>query len=259
MTTPIQRRHTLHQQLRDNEAHINTLEEQLLTAQKLAAIGTMACLVAHEFNNILVPMINYAELALKHEDDAALMRKALEKTIKHGNRAALIIQSMLGMVRDQNQSRQQVKLVPIVNDCFTTLARDLKKDRINVEINIPADLTVYTVPGQLQQVLLNLIINARQSMLDSGGTLTIEAADTGAGAVQITVADSGCGIETALIDKIFEPFFSTKTDADKPDQKGTGLGLSVSKNIIEAQGGTIEVCSQPSEGTTFIIKLPTKN
>ncbi len=258
MTSPIKQRHTLHQQLRENEAHISDLEKQIMAAQKLAAIGTMAYQMAHEFNNILAPMINSAELALKYEDDAALVRKALEKTIKRGNRAALIIQSMLGMVRDQTKSRQEVLLTAVMKDSFQTLARDLTKDRINVELNIPKDFTIFAIPSQMQQVFLNLIINARQAMLDTGGTLTIGAQKTDDRNVQITVSDSGCGIEVGLADKIFEPFFSTKTKADKPEKQGTGLGLSVCKNIIESHGGTIEVSSRPAEGTTFIINLPAK-
>ena len=255
MTTPIKRRQSLHLQMQENAAHVSALEEQMASAQKLATLGTMACQVAHEFNNILVPMINYAELALKHEDDIKLMRKALEKTIKHGNRAAMIIQSMLGMVRDQAQAPQEVKVIDLVNDCFQLMARDLKKDRIHVKIKIPDDLTIFTRPNQLQQVLLNLIINARQAMLDAGGTLILSA-EKGNKTVQITVSDNGKGIETALLDRIFEPFYSTKTKADTPDKQGTGLGLTVCRNIIEALGGAISVESSPGQGARFWINLP---
>jgi len=241
--------------MQENAAHISALEEQVASAQKLATLGTMACLVAHEFNNILVPMINYAELALKHEDDTKLMRKALEKTIKHGNRAALIIQSMLGMVRDQAQGPQEVKIIDLVNDCFQLLARDLKKDRINVKIKIPDDLTIFTCPNQLQQVFLNLIINARQAMLEAGGTLILTAGKRDK-TVQITVSDSGRGIDTTQIDKIFDPFYSTKIQADTPDKQGTGLGLTVCRNIIAALGGTISAESPPGQGATFRIGLP---
>ncbi|MCP4712814.1 MAG: sensor histidine kinase [Planctomycetes bacterium] len=255
MTTPIKRRQSLHLQMQENAAHISALEEQVVSAQKLASLGTMACLVAHEFNNILVPMINYAELALKHEDDTQLMRKALEKTIKHGNRAATIIQSMLGMVRDQTQTPQEVKIIDLINDCFQLMARDLKKDRILVKINVPDELTIFTHPNQLQQVLLNLIINARQAMLDAGGILTVSAEKSDK-TIQITVSDSGKGIEKSQIDKIFEPFYTTKTQADSPDKQGTGLGLTVCRNIIESLGGAISVKSNPKEGTIFWIDLP---
>jgi len=241
--------------MQENAEHISVLEEQVASAQKLASLGTMACLAAHEFNNILVPMINYAELALKHKDDIELMRKALEKTIKHGNRAAMIIQSMLGMVRDQTQSLQEVKVIDLVNDCFQVLARDLSKDRINVKIDIPNDLILSTRPNQMQQVLLNLIINARQAMLDTGGILTLSAEKHNK-TMQITVRDTGSGIETTRIDQIFDPFYSTKTQTDTPDKQGTGLGLTVCRNIIEALSGTISVESQPGNGAIFTIILP---
>jgi two-component system, NtrC family, sensor kinase len=253
---PIKQRYQLHQQLRQNEQRIRLLEQQIQSVHKLAALGTAACLVAHEFNNILTPMINYAELALKNEDDTALMRKALEKTVKHGNRAALIIQSMLGLVRDQDQQIKSVKLTPLVEECFQCLARDFQKDKINVRLEIPESLEVRVVPSQLQQVILNLIINARQAMLERGGTLAIKAQYPDDLEVEISVSDNGCGIPTEIIDRVFEPFFSTKSDGASDGQKGNGLGLSVCKNIIEAHNGNITVASVPGQQTTFTIRLP---
>lgn len=222
----------------------------------MATLGTMASLAAHEFNNILVPMINYSELALQHPDDQPLMRKALEKTIEHGHRASVIIQSMLGLVRDQGQERTSLKLADIVDECFQCIARDLKKDNIAAQINIPADVEVVVVPGQWLQLLLNIIINARHAMLTQGGTLIISAEVERDGTVITKISDSGTGIDPAIIDKIFEPFITTKTNTDNPEQKGTGLGLMVCRDIVESHGGTIEVDSTLDQGTTFIIALP---
>jgi len=252
----IRQRRNLHQQVRENEDRIKNLEDQVVVTQKLATLGTMACLVAHEFNNILTPMINYAELALKHQDDTALMRRALEKTIHHGNRAALVIQSMLGLVRDQGKKKQATPLAPLVKECFQCLARDFAKDRITVKMDIPEDLCLFVAPGQMQQVLLNLIINARQAMLDRGGSLTIRARTQGEGNVQIQVVDTGCGITPEIMNRIFEPFFTTKTGAARPDQQGTGLGLMVCRSIVEAHMGAITAASQPGQGATFTISLP---
>ena len=278
MAGPIRQRQTLHLRLRHNEDRVAELEGQLINTQKLATLGTMACLVAHEFNNILVPMINYAELALRHEDDVPLMRKALGKTIQHGNRAAAIIQSMLGLVRDHDQQAQSVLLAAVVQDCLQCVGRDLSKDNIKVTVDVAADLAVYAVPSQLQQVLLNLIINARQAMLKSGGVLVISARPmegaqgkkagaekapssdpTGAasvGGVEILIKDTGCGIEAEIVDRIFEPFFSTKVDATEGEDRGTGLGLAVCKQIIEAHQGSITLESKAGEGTTFTVALP---
>jgi len=252
----IEQRQAIHLRLSENEARIDALQEQLMAAQKLATMGTMACLVAHEFNNILLPMINYAELALRHQDDIKLMRKALTKTIKHGNRAAAVVQSMLGLVRNQAKDFQNVPLATMVAECFSSLARDFAKDKITVKINISDDLKVQVIPSQMQQVLVNLIVNARQAMLETGGILTIEARRKDDAGVQIEISDTGCGIESSVVDKIFEPFFSTKTNASRPDQQGTGLGLSICKDIIENHNGSIKVSSQPKQGTRFTITLP---
>lgn len=222
----------------------------------MATLGTMACLAAHEFNNILVPMINYSELALQHPDDLPLMRKALEKTIEHGNRASVIIQSMLGLVRDQRQKRTNIKLADVVHDCFQCIARDLEKDNITAQIEIPPNLEVCVIPGQWLQLLLNIVINARHAMLTSGGRLVISADSDAEGTVVTKISDSGTGIDPAIIDKIFEPFITTKTNTENPEQTGTGLGLMVCREIVESHGGTIWVESTPNQGTTFTITLP---
>ncbi|MCK4627724.1 MAG: hypothetical protein KAT56_01910 [Sedimentisphaerales bacterium] len=252
----IKQRQNIHLRLRENEDRITNLEKQLQANQKLSLIGTTACLAAHEFNNMLALMINYSELALKHEDDAALMRKALEKVIKHGNNAALIIQSMLGQVRNQSQQYETVQFTHLIRECFQSLARDYRKDNIEVKITVPEDLCLSVVRGQIQQVLLNLIINARQAILPRSGTLTIDGQYQADGTAIIKITDTGCGIEPEKISRIFEPFFSTKTNEVKPDMRGTGLGLSVCKDIIESHNGTINVESEPDRGTTFTIILP---
>jgi signal transduction histidine kinase len=252
----IERRKNIHQQLKENEQRLNDLKKQLHVTQKLALIGTTACLAAHEFNNLLLSIINYSELALKQQDDVDLVRKALEKTITNGNRAAVIIQSMLGAATCHRQEHQMVPLAGQVEECFHCMGRDLGKDNINVKVDIPDDLTVFGDPGQLQQVLLNLIINARQAMLACGGTLTIEAHKLNDSTVQIKVSDTGCGIEPDIVGKIFEPFFSTKTDAKRPDQRGSGLGLSICQDIINSHNGSISASGRPGQGATFTIVLP---
>lgn len=256
MSGLIKQRLALHQQLEFNEQRIELLEEQIRATQKMASLGTMISVVAHEFNNILVPMINYSELALNHPNDIDLMRKALTKTVTHGNRASAMIKSMLGLVRAQDDNYETVPLTEIVDECFQCLTRDLTRDRIQIARDIPADLRVYVIPGQLLQVLFNLVINARQAMLERGGQLKISAQTDEQQTTTIEVSDTGCGIEPDIIDHIFEPFVSTKTNTDNPKQKGTGLGLMICREIIEAHQGQISVSSQPRMGTTFTILLP---
>ena len=255
-TDTIQQRKTIHRQLQDNQTHIKDLEQQIKATQKLASLGTMACLIAHEFNNLLAPMITYSELALKNPHDVPLAHKALQKNVKNAQRAALIVRSMLGMVREHLEDDEPADLATIVHECFQCLARDFTKDGISVKLDIPEDLVPAIASNQLQQVLLNLIINARQAMLHRGGMLTIRGRLPEQRTVEITVADTGCGIEPDTIDHIFEAFFSTKTQATRPEEQGTGLGLSVCQNIVEAHHGQITVDSQLGSSTTFTILLP---
>ena len=257
MDSPIQRRQTLHRQIQAGQNRINTLESEIRQTQKLASIGTMTCQVAHEFNNLLTPIINYAELALKDPQDLQLMQKALQKAVKQGVRAADVVHSILGFARSHDQTPQPTAIAALVEECFQCLARDFKKDRITVVNNIPPDLTAQLFPGQIQQVLLNLIINARHALLEHGGTLTIEAGSINQDRIRIRITDTGCGITPENLEKVFEPFFSTKTDPDRPDQQGTGLGLAVCRDIIHDHHGEITVQSQPDAGTTFTITLPT--
>ena len=259
MVGPIKKRQSLHERVRAGEARIDALEKQIRKTQKLASLGTLSCLVAHEFNNLLTPIVNYARLALRNPDDTPLVQKALQKALKQGDVAAHIVQSMLGFARDDASSVETVRITQLVDECFQCLARDLSKDRITVACNIPHDLTVEVSPGLLQQVILNLIINARHAMLERGGTLTIEAGLLDFDTLRVTVADTGCGMPEEVLGRIFEPFFSTKGDSDDQGSGGSGLGLSVCRDIIESYNGTIDVASSPGEGTTFTLTIPTSH
>lgn len=254
----LNQRKNIYRQLEDSEKKIKDLENQLIFAQKLATMGTMSCLVAHEFNNLLMPIVNYCELALKHPDDQKLVKKTLEKTVKQGLQAGGIIESILGMTRAESMEFCQINLLAVVHESFKCLARDFSKDGINVIIDIPDNIQVYAIHSQLQQVLLNLIINARQAMLEAKrGTLAISAKELPEeNMVEISVADTGTGIAPENIDRIFEAFFTTKRDNKKPDQQGTGLGLMICKQIIETHGGNISVDSTPGKGTTFNFSIP---
>ncbi len=256
MTSLIQQRQNIHQQLRDNEEKIDQLQVQMVTIQRLASMGTMSCIAAHEFNNLLVPIINYSELALKHPEDTKLVCKTLEKVIEHGNRAAVIIERMLGIASNNDKDLGKVNLAELIEDCFLAIARDMSKDNITVNNQVDKNLTVTAVKGQLHQVILNLLINARQAMLERGGTLTIEAGFKSENWLEIKITDTGCGIPPENLMKIFDPFFTTKKNGSDSDKQGTGLGLLVCANIIESHGGTITATSEPGQGSTFTITLP---
>lgn len=259
MTSIIDKRLSLHKYLAEQRQQNDALKSQMTQLQALANIGTATYMVAHEINNLLTPLANFATLALNNPDDKLLSEKALRKAVQHCERASEIMESMLAVANGETQEKKNTRLIVLVEDIFNCLCRDFSKDGITVDIQIPEDLSVCSVPVQIQQVLMNLILNAREAMLPRGGVLTIKAENT-ADLVQIELTDTGCGIEPADLEKIFEPFFTTKVDNKSPSQRsGSGLGLVFVKKIIDAHGGSISVESKPARGSTFKISLPRKS
>ncbi len=256
MTSIIEKRASLHKNLVNQQQQNDTLKSQVVQLQALANIGTTTCMIVHEINNLLTPLASYATIALKNPDDKSLTEKALQKTFQACQRASKIIESMLVVANGQVQEKQNAPLNLLVEEIFGCLCRDFAKDGITVRIQLPEDLTVWAVPIQIQQVLMNLILNARDAMLPRGGILTIKAQyvnDT----VEIELSDTGCGIKPADLEKIFEPFFTTKAANNSSSQScGSGLGLAFCKKIIDSHGGSISVNSQPDKRTTFKITLP---
>ena len=256
MTGVIEKRLSLHRQLTNQKLQNDDLKSQLAQVQHLTNLGNATYMIAHEINNLLTPMASYAALALNNPDDRPLADKALQKAARNSERASKIMESLLAMATGQTQQKKNTSLITLVEDIFACLCRDFTKDRINVKILIPQDLSVYVVPVQIQQVLMNLILNAHEAMLPRGGTLTIKAQDSD-DMVQIQVTDTGCGIEPDDLENIFEPFFTTKANKDSPSQhSGSGLGLVFCKKIIDAHNGSILVESIPDKATTFKIALP---
>jgi signal transduction histidine kinase len=236
-------------------AETDQLRRQLLQAQKLSSVGALASSVAHEFNNILTTIINYARLALRSEEDAAARAQALEKILKGSQRAATIINSMLGFARNTSTQREHTDLVAVVEEVLVLCEKDLSKHRIQIEKKYEGRPRADVVPAQIEQVLLNLIINARQAM-PRGGRLRLEVRDNArTRMVELKVADSGIGIPPERLRLIFEPFYTTK-EPDTNGHGGTGLGLSVCRQIIEQHQGRIRVESLVGKGSTFTVKLP---
>ena len=233
------------------------LREQLLRAQRLSSVGTLASSVAHEFNNILTTLINYAKLGLRPETAEASRLQALEKILKGSQRAATIISSMLGFARNHSAQRELTDLAGLVEEVLILTEKDLSKHRIQVEKKFHGRPQAAIVPAQIEQVLLNLIINARQAM-PRGGHLRLEVRDNPhTQMVELSVADTGVGIPADRLRLIFEPFYTTK-EPDEQGHGGTGLGLSVCRQIIEQHQGRIRVESLAGKGSTFAVKLPLK-
>lgn len=239
-----------------NLAHeVAVLRERLMQAQRMVALGELVSTVTHEFNNVLTTIINYAKLGLRHTDPET-RQKAFEKILAAGTRAARITNGVLAMARNRSVSKEPVNLAALIEDTLLLLERELNKYRIAVELQLRPVPPVMAHPGQIQQLLLNLIINARQAM-PRGGRLIIKLGyDSEARVIELTVRDYGCGIPAEHLPRIFEPFFTTKDGSDGSGRGGTGLGLALCREIVEAHGGRIRVESTVGVGTAFIIRLP---
>jgi len=256
LASVIQKRLSLHKRAENHHRETQALQSQLCRIQPLANIGSASCMIAHEINNILTPFGSYAELALKHFDDKALVQKALEKAVLNCQRATKVMESMLALANGDTQKKQTVALGGLIEDVFTCLCRDFSKDRIQLKIDIPEDLEVHVVAVQIQQVLMNLSLNAREAMLSHGGTLSLRGYSDGDNTI-IEVADTGSGIAPEDMKTIFEAFYSTKDSSDSAEECfGTGLGLAFCRLVIDKHQGSITVKSKQGEGTTFKISLP---
>ncbi len=240
------------------------LLEQLLQARKMEAVGRLAGGVAHDFNNLLSVVLGYCELLLLEEGSSDRVRSGLEAILDAGCKARDLTRQLVAFSRRQVLEIRTLDVNSVLTGLTNLLRRTLGDD-IVLEMLLPADpLPVKADKSQLEQVIMNLAINARDAMPD-GGILTIESGrcdpdadaggpETGAGTVGqafIRVSDQGIGMSPELLRNIFEPFFTTK-----PQEKGTGLGLSTVYGIVKQHGGSIQVESQPGQGSTFTILLP---
>jgi signal transduction histidine kinase len=237
------------------QSETDQLREQLLRAQRLSSVGTLASSVAHEFNNILTTIINYAKLGMRPDSSEAARLQALEKILKGSQRAATVISSMLGFARDQTHRSERTDLVGLVEEILIMTEKDLSKHQVHVEKRFQGRPHAPVVRGQIEQILVNLIINARQAM-PRGGRLTLDVRENPRTKMaEVCVCDTGVGIPPEQLRLIFEPFFTTK----KPDGEGrggSGLGLSVCRQIIEQHHGRIRVESVVGKGSKFTVKLP---
>ncbi len=253
------------------------MKKQLLQAQKLEAIGTLAGGIAHDFNNILTAIIGYSKLGLIHlpEDTNKgvfldpirydKQRKYLRKIFSAGNRAGELVSQILAFSRRHDIVLQPVDPVPILKESIKFLRASLPST-ITIEQSFPPEIPlVLADPTQIHQILINLCTNAAHAMREHGGTLRIDLRERTSREIQdalghgldpgryleLRVSDTGHGMDEEQLAQIFDPFYTTKTK-----EEGTGLGLSVVHGIVAKSGGTIEVDSTPGKGTTFNVLLP---
>jgi len=242
--------------------------------ERLATLGTLAAGVVHEINNVLTPVLAYAQMAATKPADQALLVKALEKTILGVETATRIADAILGFAGHSDENEADVGRV--VQASLECLARDPNKDQIAMQIEVQPGTTVRMNPLSLQQVLMNLLLNAHAAMSGEhgtghrGGRLTVAAITRADGTVGIRVSDTGPGIPKEIAGRIFEPFVTSKRAAATGSGLGTsgksgggggggggsGLGLAICRRLVEQAGGSITASSVPGQGTTFLVILP---
>jgi hypothetical protein len=226
------------------------LEQRLVQADKLSSIGLLAAGVAHEVNTPLAVISTYAQMLAKQVGDDSQKSLILDKIAKQTFRASEIVNSLLNFSRTSTAAFGDVNLNRVIQETLSLLEHQLQKSGIQVKADLdPALRPVRGNAGQLQQVFLNLILNARDAM-SAGGTLEVRTWPEDSG-VRAEVADTGHGIAPEHLHRIYDPFFTTKAV-----RKGTGLGLSVTYGIIQEHGGSIEVSNRPGGGASFRIALP---
>ncbi len=240
------------------------LQKQLIQSQKIEAIGTLAGGIAHDFNNILASMMGFTEMAVK-ETREDVRRDYLEQVLQASGRAKNLVNQILAFSRQREQEAKPVDIRFIIKEALALL-RSTLPTTIEMRQKITSEqATVLTDPTQIHQIVMNLCMNAAQAMAANGGLLEVHLSHQSIGAkapalhsdlqpgdyVQLSVRDTGCGIDPAIRDKIFDPFFTTKKT-----KGGTGLGLSVVYGIVKSCGGGIDVQSDVGQGTTIAVYLP---
>jgi nitrogen-specific signal transduction histidine kinase/CheY-like chemotaxis protein len=246
--------------------HESELESQLRQSQRLDALGTLAGGIAHDFNNILGAIIGYTELAKEEASPQGHTDRYLKEVLHASSRAKELIQQILTFTRRVDTERKAVLPQLVVHETLKLLRSSIPSS-IEIVQDIEPDVdAILADPTQIHQIVMNLCTNAYQAMSPGEGTLTVklkpvEISDRRAArypqlrnqaCMELTISDTGCGMDREIMDCIFDPFFTTKQH-----EKGTGLGLSTVHGIVQSLDGAISVNSQPGKGSTFTVYLPT--
>ncbi len=230
------------------------LEAQLMQAEKLSSIGLLAAGVAHEVNTPLAVISSYAQMLAKQVRGDERLGPLLDKITQQTFRASEIVNGLLNFSRTSGTEFRELDINQIIHDTLTLLDHQLKTSRVQLEIELEPDLpNILGNPGKLQQVFLNLFLNAKDAMA-SGGVLSVKSLSNGH--VEILIGDNGSGIAPEHMQRIYDPFFTTKGAPKQGQRRGTGLGLAVTYGIIQEHAGKIMVESRVGEGTTFHLEFP---
>ncbi len=220
---------------------------QLARKNRLADLGQMASHVAHEVRNSLVPITLYLSLLRRHFDGQSTPLNILDKMESGFTALEVTVNDLLQFTSDRDPSRRSLNLLVLVRDVCDSLAPQLKAQSITTEIDIPSDMTVVADGDMLRRAVVNLVLNALDAMPD-GGELTVTGW-IGPQGLELEIADSGPGLSEDVLEHLFEPFYSTKSN-------GTGLGLTIVDRIAEAHGGQVRADNCPQGGAAFTILIP---
>jgi two-component system, NtrC family, sensor kinase len=255
--------HTLEEKVNERTQELRLAEAEVARGEKLASIGQLAAGIAHELNNPLTGVLTFTHLLRKKMPDGSQDAEDLDLVIRETRRCASIIRRLLDFAREKTPEKALVNLNGLIEETVRFVERSAALQQIEIAMDLDADLPPLFVDADLiKQVLMNILVNAQQA-IEEHGKIVVESCvkrrrlagtSTEPGpVVEIAISDNGCGIPKANLQRIFDPFFTSKEVG-----KGTGLGLSVSYGIVRSHGGEIEVESTEGEGTTFRIYLPAK-
>lgn len=233
---------------------VEALEQELIACQRLATLGNLAAMAAHEFRNLMTPVVARCEAALTG-GDVAFMRKALERAVVQAQRAIAVSRHLIDLAHGAAPPAQACGVAAAVREALETMTRPLEKDGIALHLAVPDDLCVSARPELFGQVLLNLLLNAREAMKDTRGTLTVAARPDG-GHAEIEVRDSGKGFPPGIVEQVLNPFLAADPHARPDDWQAVGLGLSVCRMIAWQHGARIRAERNDGPGCTFRLRWP---
>jgi len=258
MTAEVSGAHAeIEERVRRKTAELDQAHRSLLASEKMASIGKLAATVAHEVNNPLFGILTYARLTLKEVEKGpagtrAEMAENLRIIERESKRCGDIMRNLLTFARQAPSHREPNDLNVLIGRALVLVRHQAELLGIELRTHLSQDLPpVSCDPGQIQQVVLVLLVNATEAMPHGGVLEVATETDSAAGHARIRVRDTGSGIQPEVLSQIFDPFFTTKED-----QQRTGLGLAVARSIIEQHGGEIAVESTPGKGTEFVVTLP---
>ena len=242
----------LEEKVEERSQQLRKIQASLMQSEKLASLGRLASGVAHEINSPLTGILTFSHLLMRKLKDNPELQKELELIVRETTRVSTIVRGLLDFARESKPQKRPCNINELILHTLSLVERQSVFQNIRIAKNLDPQVPILLLDAnQIQQVFMNILLNAADAMA-TGGSLTISSSHVpGDSFVRVNFSDTGCGIPEENLNRIFDPFFSTKAD-----KKGTGLGLAVSYGIIERHYGRIEVQSEVGRGTTFTIHLP---